>query len=29
VLAEDAFVMAEHAARQGWISSSAVSQPGE
>jgi phosphatidate phosphatase APP1 len=29
VLAEDAHVMAEHAARQGWISSSAVMQPGE
>lgn len=29
VLAEDALVMAEHAAQQGWISSSAVSQPGE
>jgi phosphatidate phosphatase APP1 len=29
VLAEDALVMAEHAARHGWINSSAVSQPGE
>lgn len=29
VLAEDALVMADHAAQQGWISSNAVSQPGE